>query len=129
MSKRTQKRLKWGLSLGVLALAIAGASLFIVTKEEPPRAEKALEGTLVEVIEVSAADHEVDLLAKGTVVPAQEVELQPELGGRVIWQSEELVAGGRFADGQPVLKIDGRDYELAVESFRSEVNRAKLDLR
>ncbi|MEM7138644.1 MAG: efflux RND transporter periplasmic adaptor subunit [Myxococcota bacterium] len=129
MSKRTQRRMKWGLSLGVLGLAIAGASMFIATKEEPPRAEKALEGTLVEVIEVSAADHEVDLLAKGTVVPAQEVELQPELGGRVIWQSDELVAGGRFVEGQPVLKIDGRDYELAVESFRSEVNRAKLDLR
>ncbi|MGB5808877.1 MAG: efflux RND transporter periplasmic adaptor subunit [Polyangiales bacterium] len=129
MSKRTERRLKWGLSLAALVVAIAGAFVFVATKEEPPRAEKALQGTLVEVIEVNAGDHEVDLRAKGTVVPAQEIVLQAELGGRVVWQSRELVAGGRFKEGQPILKIDPRDYQLAVESFRAEVNRAKLDLR
>ena len=129
MSRRTARGLKWGLSIGVIVVALGGAAVFVMTKEEPPRAEKPLEGVLVEVIEVSADDHEVDLRAKGTVVPAQEVVLQPELGGRVIWQSPELVAGGEFKKGQPVLKIDPRDYELAVESFRSEVNRARLELR
>jgi RND family efflux transporter MFP subunit len=54
--------------------------------------------------------------------------LQAELGGRVIWQSPELVAGGRFKTGQPMVRIDPRDYQLAVESYRSRVNRAKLDL-
>lgn len=129
MSKRTERRLKWALSIAVLVLAFGAAFVLVATKEEPPRAEKALQGTLVEVIEVDAGDHEVDLRAKGTVVPAQEVALQPELGGRVIWQSPELVPGGRFKEGQPILKIDPRDYELAVQSFRSEVNRARLDLR
>ncbi len=61
-------------------------------------------------------------------MPAQEIVLQPELGGRVVWQSSELVAGGRFKADQPILRIDPRDYQLAVESFRSQVNRAKLDL-
>lgn len=126
---RRRSGLKWALSIGVMLVAAAGAAVFIATKEEPPRAEKPLEGVLVQVIVVEAGDHEVDLQAKGTVVPAQEVVLQPELGGRVVWQSPELVAGGEFRTGQPILKIDPRDYELAVESFRSEVNRAKLDFR
>lgn len=129
MGRRTARGLKWGLSIGVLALAGAGAAIFIVTKQDPPRAEKPLEGILVEVIEVDAGDHEVDLRAKGTVVPAQQVVIQPELGGRVVWQSPELVAGGAFKEGQAIVKIDPRDYQLAVESFRSEVNRAKLDYR
>ncbi len=129
MTRRTQVGLKWALSLGVLLLAIGSAYAFIATKEEPPRAEKPLEGTLVEVIRVQANRHEVDLHAKGTVVPAKEVALQPELGGRVIWQSPELVPGGRFKEGQPILRIDARDYRLAVESFRAEVKRVKLDMR
>jgi RND family efflux transporter MFP subunit len=129
MSKRSERRLKWGLSIGVLLAAVAIAAGFYLTKEEPPRAEKPLEGTLVDVIRVSASRHEVDLHAKGTVVPAKEIVLQPELGGRVVWQSPELVAGGRFKVGQPILRIDPRDYKLAVESFRSEVNRAKLETR
>ena len=129
MSKRRKLGLKWALSIGVMLLAIGGAFALVATKEEPPRAEKRLEGTLVEVIEVQGNRHEVDLRAKGTVVPAREIILQPELGGRVIWQSSELVAGGRFKEGQPIVKIDARDYQLAVEAFRSQVNRAKLDLR
>jgi len=128
MSKRSDRRLKWALSIGVLLGAIVIALVLVATKAEPPRAEKPLEGTLVEVIQISAKQHEVDLYAKGTVVPAKEVVLQAELGGRVTWQSPELVAGGRFKTGQPIVRIDPRDYQLAVEGYRSQVNRARLDL-
>jgi multidrug efflux pump subunit AcrA (membrane-fusion protein) len=128
MTKRTERRLKWALSIGVLVAAAGVAFILVATKEEPPRAEKPLEGTLVEVIQIGTSTHDVDLHAKGTVVPAKEIVLQAELGGRVIWQSPELVAGGRFKTGQPMVRIDPRDYQLAVESYRSRVNRAKLDL-
>jgi RND family efflux transporter MFP subunit len=128
MSKKTDRRMKWALSIGVIVGALAIAFVLIVTKDEPPRAEKTLEGTLVEVIQIDAGRHEVDLYAKGTVVPAKEVVLQAELGGRVVWQSPELVAGGRFKEGEPILRIDPRDYQLRVETHRSQVNRAKLDL-
>lgn len=128
MTKRTEVRLKWALSIGVIVAAVAVAFILVSTKEEPPRAEKPLEGTLVEVIQINTSRHEVDLHAKGTVVPAREIVLQAELGGRVIWQSPELVAGGRFKTDQPMVRIDSRDYQLAVESHRSQVNRAKLDL-
>jgi RND family efflux transporter MFP subunit len=128
MTKRSERRLKWALSIGVMVAAAAAALALMATKPEPPRAEKTLEGTLVEVIQIGTSRHEVDLHAKGTVVPAKEIVLQAELGGRVIWQSPELVAGGRFKTGQPMVRIDPRDYQLAVESYRSRVNRAKLDL-
>ena len=128
MTKRSERRLKWALSIGVMVAAAAAAFALVATKAEPPRAEKTLEGTLVEVIQIGTSQHEVDLHAKGTVVPAKEIVLQAELGGRVIWQSPELVAGGRFKTGQPMVRIDPRDYQLAVESYRSQVNRAKLDL-
>ena len=128
MTKRSERRLKWALSIGVLVAASAMAFILVATKAEPPRAAKPLEGTLVEVIQINTSRHDVNLHAKGTVVPAMEIVLQPELGGRVIWQSKELVAGGSFKAGQPILRIDPRDYQLAVESFRSQVNRAKLDL-
>lgn len=127
MSKRSDRRLKWALSIGVMVAAIAIAVVMVATKEDPPRAEKPMEGTLVEVIQLPAQTHEVELYAKGTVVPAMEIMLQPEVGGRAVWQSQELVAGGRFEEGEPILKIDARDYKLVVESMRSQVRRARLD--
>ena len=128
MSKRTERRVKWGLSIGVMVASIVAAVVLIATKPEPPRADKPLEGTLVEVIQIRPRRHEVELYAKGTVVPANEIVLQPELSGRVVWQSPELVPGGRFKKDQPILRIDSRDYELAAETYRSQVNRAKLEL-
>lgn len=127
MSKRSERRLKWALSIGVIVASVAAAAFLIATKEEPPRAVKPLEGTLVEVIRIGASRHEVDLLAKGTVVPAMEIILQAEVGGRVTWQSHELVPGGRFTKGEPILKIDNRDYRLAVESVRAQVRSARLE--
>ena len=104
MSKRSERRLKWALSIGCHRRVDRGALVLVATKEEPPRAEKPLEGTLVEVIQIDTSRHEVDLHAKGTVVPAMEVVLQPELGGRVVWQSRELVPGGRFKKDQPIVE-------------------------
>jgi RND family efflux transporter MFP subunit len=127
MSKRSERRLKWGLSIAVIIASIAVAAVLVATKEEPPRAEKPLEGTLVEVIQINSSRHEVELQAKGTVVPAMEVMIQPEVGGRVVWQSGELVPGGRFRKEKAILKVDPRDYQLSVESFRAQVRRARLD--
>ena len=67
MSKRSERRLKWALSIGVVVVAIAAAVILVATKVEPPRAEKPLEGTLVDVIQVRANRHEVDLRGKGSV--------------------------------------------------------------
>jgi len=127
MSKRSERRLKWALSIGVIVASVVIAVVMVATKEEPPRAEKPMEGTLVEVVQLPAQTHEVELHAKGTVVPAMEITLQPEVGGRVVWQSEELVPGGRFAAGDPILKIDARDYKLSAESIRSQVRAARLE--
>jgi RND family efflux transporter MFP subunit len=127
MSKRSERRLKWGLSVAVIVASIAIAIVLVATKEEPPRADKPMEGTLVEVVRVESSRHSVELHAKGTVVPAMEILLQPEVSGRVVWQSEELVPGGRFDEDEPILTIDPRDYQLAVESFRSQVRQARLD--
>ena len=63
MTKRSERRLKWVLTIGVLAASVVLAIVFYVTKEEPPRAEKPLEGTLVEVIRIGNSRHEVDLHA------------------------------------------------------------------
>jgi RND family efflux transporter MFP subunit len=127
MSKRSERRLKWALSIGVILASIGIAIALIATKQEPPRAEKPLEGSLVEVVRIDADRHEVDLNAKGTVVPAMEIILQAEVAGRVTWQSKELVPGGRFSEGEPILKVDNRDYRLAVESVRAQVRSARLE--
>jgi len=116
--------------LPLLALGI-GVGIFVGllrTKPKADRAEPSFGAPLVEVITVS--EHTVDAVVRvqGEVVPAQRIVLQPEVGGRVVWQSPDLVPGGFFRAGQAMLRVDPRDYSVAVEQQGAQLNRAQLDV-
>ncbi|MEM7135266.1 MAG: efflux RND transporter periplasmic adaptor subunit [Myxococcota bacterium] len=129
MSQKRKLTANAAFPIGVLGAASTIAFALAATRPAPPRTNEPAEPrTLVEVTEVQAENHSVHLHAKGTVVPAEEVIIKPQLTGRVIWSSSELINGGRFKKGDPILKIDPRDYQLSVDGFRAEVNQAKLDL-
>ncbi len=66
--------------------------------------------------------------ASGVVEPDQRIGLVPEVSGRVIRQAEALRPGGRFAAGEPLIWLDPRDYELAIEQQAALVKQAELNL-
>jgi RND family efflux transporter MFP subunit len=45
----------------------------------------------------------------------------------VIWISPSLVSGGSFEAGQPLLRVEPTDYEVAVESARASLERARSE--
>jgi RND family efflux transporter MFP subunit len=49
--------------------------------------------------------------------------------GRVTWQHDSLVPGGRVKAGETLLRVDARDYELAADQQEANVERAELQLR
>ena len=112
------------LILGVLG---AAAAFFMYMKSTKPEAERVVRedlGILVEVTTVARADHEVQIRAQGTVRPARQIVVIPEVGGRIRAHHPALVAGGRVEAGEVLVRIDARDYQLAVEATSAEVNRA-----
>lgn len=100
-------------------------------KATKPVAKQTVEddrGILVEVITVQARDHNVEVIAQGRVIPARQVAMASEVVGRIKWQSPELVPGGRLKKGAPLVRIDARDYQLAVQQQQAAVDRAQLEL-
>ncbi len=67
--------------------------------------------------------------AQGTVEPRLETDLVVEAAGRITWIAPALEAGGRFTAGEPLLRIDARDYEAALERARAGVERAESQHR
>lgn len=116
--------------LPLVVLILGGGALYLlkITRADATKGAREHTGTLVEVMKVDAGTHAVKLRAQGTVQPAEEVVIHPEVGGRVIWQSDELVPGGHFAKGDPLVRVDRRDYLLALEAQRAELSRAELAL-
>lgn len=121
--------LKVVLPLVVIAAGIGVMMTLVKTKPEAARAPQPQLGALVEVEAVRRGDHAVTVHAQGTVMPAEQVILQPQVGGRVTWIHAELVPGGRFRRGETLVRVDARDYQLALEAQRAQVDRARLDLQ
>jgi RND family efflux transporter MFP subunit len=117
----------------VLPVAVVAGGVLVLlglkaTRPEAKRTPQSDRDPTVEVFVARAADHDVEVLAQGRVIPARQVSLQPEVGGRIVWQHAALVPGGRFKKGELLLRIDGRDYELALQQQQAAVDRARLDL-
>ncbi len=114
-----------------IAIALGGfacAGLLIATgpQVEPRPPDRV--APLVRAIEVAPETIRLRVSTHGTVMPRTESELVPEVSGRVVWMSPELVSGGFFEEGEPLLRIDPLDYEAALEQGRAAAARARSDL-
>ncbi len=112
----------------VVAIGLAGA-YWLITHQ--PHAKKEIvepAPTLVEVFTVHLVGQNVVIGASGTVVPAQMVDLRPQVSGKIIEQSSELVPGGRFQKGEVMLRIEPDDYEYRVEQQKALLEQAQLRL-
>ena len=108
--------------------AVGGAMAMFAMRPTSVRGEAVVAVAGVEVVVVNKAAITAEVHASGTVIPAREVVLTPEVSGRMVWQSPNLVPGGRVAKGEALLRLDPRDYRLAVQQEKSRVKQAEIDL-
>jgi len=118
--------------LVVLVLAAgAGAALILVKSKKPPKTvEKPLVAPLVETTRINQKDIPITISAFGTVQPKVKVGIVPQVAGNVVYVNPAFRPGGFIKANQPIVRVDKRDYELAVEQAQAIVADAqvKLDL-
>jgi RND family efflux transporter MFP subunit len=113
------------LPIAVLGAGVWAAMTMIANRPEPEKKAPEVEPPLVRVIGAQSENIALKVETEGVVAPRTESQLVPEVSGRVLSTSPSLVAGGFFDQGQILLKIDPREYELAVVRARSAVAQAK----
>ena len=130
MKNRLKSILKnrW-LPLMILFVGLVISGVVAATGPEAPRRQPQRQARLVEVTTLEVADTQVAVEALGTVQPALEVRLQSQVGGQVIYVSPLLIPGGRFAEGETLLRIDPREYEFVVRQRESDFARADQALK
>jgi RND family efflux transporter MFP subunit len=115
------------LPLAILTLGVVATTVLIVTRPRvaasPPRAQVPL----VRVLAVAPDTLRLSVHTHGEVRPRTESDVVPEVSGTVQWISPNLVSGGFFSAGDPLLRIDPLDYEVALEGARAVNARAVSD--
>jgi RND family efflux transporter MFP subunit len=127
MSAKT-KLIKIGLPLLILAVGILAARVLIATRPDPKKEVRENPGALVETVTVTRGERQVLVQGTGTVQSRQQVEIIPQVSGRVVEISPSLVAGGFFRQGELMFRVEAADYNLAIDRARAALARAEFDL-
>ena len=111
----------------VIAFLFGAATLMATAPELEPSSIKPVPVT-VRVQNVDMEAIQLNVHSQGSVVPSTVSQLIPEVSGRVTWTSPNLVAGGYFAAGQELARIDELDYKNARDRAKAALNRAKAEV-
>ncbi len=111
----------------VVAFLFGAATLMATAPELEPTSIKPVPVT-VRVQNVALESIQLTVHSQGSVVPSTVSQLIPEVSGRVTWTSPNLVAGGYFAAGQELARIDELDYKNARDRAKAALKRAQAEV-
>ncbi len=113
------------LPLVIIGLGVFGAIAIYGFREAPQPKEIVELPPLVKTIPLAAHTSGLTIEIDGLVVPHREVLISAEIPGRII-SKESIVKPGNFVtQGQRLLAIDPRDYELDKERLGKEYRQAE----
>jgi RND family efflux transporter MFP subunit len=110
--------------LVVLAIGLTVVFSLYATKEEVEDQEEVIQPRIVRAVEAIPSSRQIKVISQGNVEPRVAIVLQAEVAGRIVEVSDNFVVGGFFKKGEVLIKIDPRDYELAVIRAEARVAEA-----
>ncbi|WCJ60208.1 efflux RND transporter periplasmic adaptor subunit [Fontisphaera persica] len=123
-----KKLLQIVLVLLILAVGL-GVSLYLVKTRQKPEPKPARRlPPLVRVQPVQPKQVELTVQSQGVASPRTEVTLAAQVEGRIVAVSPAWVAGGFVEQGEVLVQVEPKDYELALIRAEANVTTAQARL-
>ena len=129
MSKTKRRFLHFAIAIVLIALGALGMRTLTASKPKLEKRKPPVPVPMIRTIKVKAGPQSVHILGEGTVRPLREINLVPQVGGKVVYVSPALVNGGEFSKGDTLLRIDPVDYQLAVTLAKAKVRDSESRLK
>lgn len=113
-----------GLIIGSVVIVLGMHAL----KPKPEKEESEKAPLVVRTAPAQLKEQTVSSTFQGLVRAKTNIELVTQVAGKVTYVSEKFVEGGRFEEGETLLKIDDSDYLVALKSAEASVASASVDL-
>lgn len=120
--------IKIALPIGIVVVAIVGMIWLARMDKKPPTREPVISALLVDAIQPEVMNGTFTIRAQGTITPRIQTSIVAEVSGRVIWVSEQFLAGGLFEAGEELLRVDPSDYETALLAAQADLSAAQATL-
>lgn len=121
-------RLKIILPVIILLCAMGIAWALIVIQPEPARPVPPESVPAVDVVRAEPQSITLNVHAQGIITPRTEIDLVPEVAGRITRLHPAFVTGKTFNKGDALIAIDPRDYDLAITHAEAQVAEARYRL-
>ncbi len=120
--------MKWALPTAILAVAVLVVFGLLRSRPVVETAPREIVPPPVRVLTVAPTEVDLNVRSQGSVVPATEADLVSEVAGTIVWTAESFEVGAFLDAGEVLLRLDRRDYELALASARAALARAETAL-
>ena len=117
------------LPLLIIVIALGLTFVLVKSRKIPKPLETPYQGPLVETLELEKSSRRVIVFGTGTARSRQEVNITPQVRGRVSELSPNMVQGGNFRKGELLFAIESVDYELAIDLAKASLAQAELELQ
>lgn len=110
----------------LVLLVFPMATMAIINANEKPE-ETRRPFTPLAVMADYATRQDVQLTVKtqGEARPQTEIDLVPEVGGKIVYVSPNFIEGGIFTKGETLIRVDPSDYNVAVVRAQAGVAQAE----
>lgn len=115
------------LILAILAGAVAIFAVLTGLREPPARKEAEFLAPLVDVMELQPMRAAFRIASQGTVRPRTQTTLSSEVSGTIVEISSKWIAGGVFAAGEVLMRIDPTNYAVAVDQAEALVRQRQIE--
>ena len=112
--------------IAVISLAAVAAYAIVSQRPSPHQEKPNAPAPLVRYIVATAQDVTLQIRSHGTVQPRAEIDIVPEVSGRVVEVSPTFVAGAFFEKDEVLVRIDAREYELALVAAKADLAQAEV---
>lgn len=119
------RRLLFGSSrriiLFIAVVTAGGMALLLSLAPEPESREPPSQIPFAQTGRVMAGSGAIPVYGSGTVRPSAEVDIAPQVGGKVVWVHAGFQSGGRVGAGQALFRIEEADYLYRVQEAEANL--------
>lgn len=126
-----KKSSRYSAALPMLAVLTGGVVIVVLLILSGPTTEpveKTPAPRIVQTISVQPTNRSIYVRADGSVVPAREVVIRPQVQGRILSHHPQMQQGGFVEEGEELVRIDPADYQLALTEQLTKLEQAEFEL-
>lgn len=116
------------IPIAIIVVAWVVAKVMISNRAPAVRDTTAPAAPVVQVLTLQPQDYQVIVRSRGVVQAHTQVQLVAQVGGEIVEINPQFRDGGFFKANEVLLRIDPRDYELAVTMAEAELAQANQRL-